>query len=244
MLRHRPAPVKDEPLRVDEVYPLARLVFRQALQPEEALQLHPNADPSGARAQEQYPVVRKGTAGRRARELRSVDEPAQHDRARALDIVVEQRVLLAEALQVPKRLVRREVLELNQALRERRGHLAHELVHELVHDGHRHALLAEAEVERIVEVALRVGAEVEADGQGGLGADARAGDVERELADRDGHAVHAEVAQAEDARAVGHDGDARLVLARPVAQDLPDLALVFDGDELRHEGLSEAKHNR
>ncbi len=242
MLRHRPAPVKDEPLRVDEVYPLARLLVRQALQPEEALQLRRDAHARRARAQEQYPMVPERPARRRARELRRVDEPAQHDRARALDVVVEQRVRAAEAREVRERLVRREVLELHEQLRERRRHLAHELVHELVHDRHRHALLAQPEVERVLEVPLRVRAEVEADRERGLGADARARDVERELADGDGHAVHSAVAQAEDARAVGDDGDAGLVLARPVAQDLADLALVLDGDELRRGRQLEIEH--
>lgn len=93
-----------------------------------------------------------------------VDEPAQHDCSRALDVVVEEQVPLAEAFQVPERLIRREVLELNQLLQECDDHLLHELVHKRVHNVHRHALLAQAEVERVVELALGVRAEVDADG--------------------------------------------------------------------------------
>ena len=48
---------------------------------------------------------------------------------------------------------------------------------------------------------------------------ARARGVERELADRDAHAVGAEIAQAEDALAVGHDDGAHVGVG-PVAQDV------------------------
>ncbi len=48
--------------------------------------------------------------------------------------------------------------------------------------------------------------------------DARAGRVQRELADRDAHAVGAQVAQAEDALAIRDDDDPG-VLMRPVLQN-------------------------
>ena len=63
-----------------------------------------------------------------------------------------------------------------------------------------------------------------------MGLDPRQGGVEGELADGDAHAVDAEVAEAEDALAVGDDNGAHVVLG-PVLQDLVDVALVVDGDE-------------
>ena len=66
--------------------------------------------------------------------------------------------------------------------------------------------LRQADVERVVEQLLVLGADVERDRQARLRVDAGAGRVERQLADRDAHAIRAEVAQAEDALAVGdHD---------------------------------------
>ena len=58
---------------------------------------------------------------------------------------------------------------------------------------------------------------------------AGAGRVERELADGDAHAVRAEVAEPEDALAVGDDDDARAV--RPVPQHLGDAPAVVGADE-------------
>ena len=51
--------------------------------------------------------------------------------------------------------------------------------------------------------------------------------VEAELADGDAHAVDAEVAEPEDTRAVGDDGDFDIV--RPVLDDLVEVAAVFEG---------------
>ena len=57
--------------------------------------------------------------------------------------------------------------------------------------------------------------------------DAGARDVERELADRDPHAVGAEVAEAEDAAAVGEDRDIDVGDGERV-EDVLDMALVLD----------------
>ena len=59
--------------------------------------------------------------------------------------------------------------------------------------------------------------------------DAGAGGIERKLADRDAHAVGAEIAEAEDALAVGDHDELRRM--RPVAQQLGDAAAVVGADE-------------
>ena len=76
---------------------------------------------------------------------------------------------------------------------------------------------------------LPVGADVEGDGQGPGRIDARRGGVQGELADGDGHAARALVAEAQDALVVGdHDQADRLVGRR--AQDLVDAADVVGRD--------------
>ena len=58
---------------------------------------------------------------------------------------------------------------------------------------------------------------------------AGAGGIERELADRNAHAVGAEIAEAQDALAIGHDD--QLGTIRPVGQDLGDSAAVVGRNE-------------
>jgi hypothetical protein len=60
-----------------------------------------------------------------------------------------------------------------------------------------------ADVERIVQERLVVGPHVEADGDHAIGIDAGGGGVDRELADRDGEAVDAPVADPQDRLGVG-----------------------------------------
>ena len=57
----------------------------------------------------------------------------------------------------------------------------------------------------------------------------RAGGVQGELADRDAHAVRAEIAEAEDALAVGDDDDADVAMG-PILQDLPDSPAILEGN--------------
>ena len=79
-------------------------------------------------------------------------------------------------------------------------------------------------VEGVVPQSLVGGAQVDGQGQGVLGPDAGAGRVEGEFADRNAHAVDAQVSETEDARAVGDDGD--LDLVGPVVEDVGDVAAI------------------
>ena len=88
-------------------------------------------------------------------------------------------------------------------------------------------MLAQAHVKGIGQVGLVVGAGIEIDGQQALGRHTGRGGVELQLADRDAHAVGAEIAEAEDAAAVGHADEAHILLG-PVAQYLLHLALLGD----------------
>src|SRR5262249_27999340 len=82
-----------------------------------------------------------------------------------------------------------------------------------------------------------VGADVQRDGQGELGRHAGAGGVQGQLPDGDAHAVDPQVAQPEDALAVG-DHDEADVLLRPVPQDLPQPPTPLDG-EVKAAGAAE-----
>ncbi len=123
-----------------------------------------------------------------------------------------------------------EILELQQGLREGALHALDEDIEEIVVILAGHALVAPADIHRILEALLVVGADVEQDRQRCLGADAAAGGVERQLADRDPHAAGALVAEAEDPLAVGHHD--RLDLGeRRVAQDRVDAVAFRIGNE-------------
>src|SRR5262249_19264735 len=91
-----------------------------------------------------------------------------------------------------------------------------------------HAVLAQALIERVIEQDLIIRADVENDRQTILRRHAGAGGIERELADRDAHPASAEVAEAEDALAVGDDDEAH-VLFRPIGEQLLQPTARADG---------------
>ena len=86
------------------------------------------------------------------------------------------------------------------------AHRADEHVDQFVVFGAAHAFVLPADIKRIGEVLLVVGAGVENDRQRGRRMQPGAGGVERQLADRNAHAAGALVTEAEDALAVAdHD---------------------------------------
>ena len=163
--------------------------------------------------------------------MRSADNrPGQHDRRGALDVVVEGADAVAVALQQAERIGVGEILELDQRAGEHLLHRRDEFLDQRVVARAAQALLPQPDVERVVAQGLVVGADVEHHRQAAPRMHAGAPGIERELADRDAHAVRAQVAQAEDALAVGDHDDADVAL-RPVAQHLRDLAAVVGADE-------------
>ena len=154
-----------------------------------------------ARAEEQHPLVGELAAG----DAQRGENAGERHRRGALDVVVEDAGVVAIFVQQAEGRVIGEILELDQHAGKSRARRGHELVDELVIGRAGQALLAKADVIGVVEKLLVVGADVEHDRQAKLGMNAGAGGIERELADRDAHAVGAEVAEPEDALAVGHD---------------------------------------
>src|SRR5690625_3283550 len=130
----------------------------------------------------------------------------EHHRAGTLDIVVEGGQLIAVGLHDVESLLLAEVLPLQHDSREVPLDGAHELPDELLILAARKPVVANTEVERVIEKILTVGANVELDWQGRRGIDARARRIEGELADADGHAAVALVAYTENPLGVGcHD---------------------------------------
>jgi hypothetical protein len=130
----------------------------------------------------------------------------------------------------PERVLIGEILELDDHVREDLASRRHEFLDQVVVGGAVQPRLLQAEVQRVAAQLGVVGPDIEQDRQAQVGMHARACRIDRELADRDAHAVRAEIAQAENALAVGHhdDGD---VAPGPVGEDLPDAAAIARADE-------------
>ena len=159
--------------------------------------------------------------------LSALISPASSYPGRALDVVVVAGHLVAVAGQQGNGIDPGPVLEVDATVREDLLHRLHELVHEGVQLFGRGALLPQADVERIAEIGFVVGAGIQVHRQQARRRHARRRRVELQLADRNAHAVGAQVAQAEDAAGVGH-ADEPHVFDRPVAQHFPDVPLAGD----------------
>ena len=139
-------------------------------------------------------------------------------RAGALDVVVEAAQPFAVACQQCKGVGIGEVLELQQHAGKHLFDGTDELFDELVIGRAGKPRHASANVEAIATNHRSVSADVERHRQATRRRDPGARGVEGELADRNAHAVGAEIAEAEDAPAVGGD-DHRDVALWPTAQD-------------------------
>ena len=164
------------------------------------------------------------------RDSRRGVHPGKRHRRRTLDVVVETEDAIPVLAQQRVGVRGEEVLELDQGARIPLLDGVHELVDEIEVGLPLEAPLGVAEIERVAQQLLVVGADVERHGQALAGRDARAGGVERQLPDRNPHAVRAEIAQPQDALAVGDDDHADVLLG-PVAEDALDVAPIFGRDE-------------
>ena len=89
--------------------------------------------------------------------------------------------------------------------------------------------LRQANVKRIVQQFFVFRADVQGDGQRSGGIDARAGGVERQLAYGNAHPVDAQIAQTQNALAVG-DHNHFYVIMGPVGNNFGDAPFVLSGD--------------
>jgi len=124
----------------------------------------------------------------------------------------------------------REVLELHDDARKHLLRGLDEFLDDLVERIAGQAPLAQSDVQRVLQQGFIVRADVQHHRQALARVQAGAGRVQRQLADRDAHAVRAEVAEPENAFAVGDDDHRRLAV-RPVAHHVRDAATVGCGNE-------------
>ncbi len=157
------------------------------------------------------------------------EKTGERGAGRSLDVVVVAADPVAIAVEQTDGIDTRPILEVDAAGRKHLLHRTDELVDEAVALGDGDARAAQTQIERVVEQALVVGAEIEHHRQQALRRHGGARRVELQLADRDAHAVGAEIAEAQDALAAGHADEANVLLG-PVAQDLLHASLVVDGD--------------
>jgi len=162
------------------------------------------------------------------RDAQRSEDAGQCDPGRSLDVIVERANLVAIPVENGNRVDAGKIFPLDAAFRLERLHCADKFRDK----GHvslaTHAVLPQAEVQRIIEQRLIVRADVENDRQAVLRGHAGASGIERQLAERYAHAPGSEIPQSQDALAVGDDDEAH-VLLRPVAEDLAQPAASADG---------------
>ncbi len=185
-----------------------RVEHRETQQP-------PDADPRRPGPDEHDPGIGEAPTGGAQTGQHARDD----DRGRALDVVVERGQPVLVSIQQAERVLLLEVLELDEAPGQTSSTRRDERFHDRVVRRAPQPRPAIAEVERIGEERRVVRSDIERDGEGQRGMDPAARRVQRELADRDGHAARALVAEAQDALVVGHDDEPH-VLVRTLAEDL------------------------
>lgn len=172
-----------------------------------------------ARAHEQQPLVGRRALG----EAQRRDHARERHRGGVLDVVVVAADAVAVLGRQAERVVAGEVLELDHGAGEHLGRGADELVDGFVVGCACQAGLRQAPVQRIIAQRLVAGADAQHHRQALRGLLAGARGTQRELGDRDGHAAGTQVAQAEEALAVGDEGHRHLAVGRlaPHACSMP-----------------------
>jgi hypothetical protein len=215
----------DQALGVDQGDRLVHHVVRHAGVTHRDPQQAPDADPGGTRPDQHDPLIGERPAGDA--------QPGQHARddhgGRALDVVIEARNAVAVSIQETEGVVLLEVLELDETAGPHLGHPGHERLDQRVVGGSAQPRRPVAQVQGIREQRRVVRPDIERHGEGQRRMDPAGGRVQRELADRDGHAAGALVTETQDPLVVGHD-DQPDVVERALAQDVGDPVDVGWGD--------------
>ena len=207
-------------LAIDHEEALGGFRFREAVPHHAAADLHGDAAACGSGAQKGDAHVGDLRAGR----LGSGQQGAVGNRRRALNVVVEGQQAVAVTLQDRRGVLLRKVLPLQENLGIARLDALDEQVDEVVVLLAADPFVAPADVERIVQTLLVVGADVQHDRQRGRRIDAAAGRIERKFADRDAQPAGALVAQAQDPFAIGDDDGLDVVEWRVLHDFVHDVA--------------------
>ncbi len=208
--------------RIDQPAALTRFGFAQPLADHRRNDEVADAGRRLARAEEQQALrfeLRAGHAQRRVK-------PCQRDARRSLNVVVEAAHAVAILVQQAKSVEVREVLELDDRAWKDFVGRRHELLDERVILGAAQSRPLEPDIEGILQESGVVGADVEHHRKRGGRMNSRARGVQRELADRDAHAVGTQIAEPQDAFAVGDHDDLHVARA-PIAQQGRDPAAIL-----------------
>lgn len=106
------------------------------------------------------------------------------------------------------------------------GQSSHQLIQEFTLLLGSHLVAAAAHVQRVFPESLVAGAQIESQGQGGLGANTRAGSVQSQLTNGNTHAVDAKVTQTENPGTIGDTCDFHVRLG-PVGNDSGQVAAIL-----------------
>ncbi len=208
----------DQAAGIVDPEPSRGLALRDAIRDQHVGELGRDAERRGARAEQHDPLFREPAA-----DLAHRPEQRRHGHGGgALDVVVEGAEPVAVEVEQVRRVVAREVLPLQQHVRQLLHQRLHEALDEIQVRLPAHAAAAPSQVVRIRQALLVVGADVEQQRKRAGGVDASAQRIEGELADRNAHAAAALVAEAEDALAVRHHDHVH-VAVRAVVEDALDL---------------------
>src|SRR5205814_9983091 len=197
----------EEPIDVEERVALPRLGDVEALPRHREADQFGDAGAGRAAAEKQEPLIGQLCSG----DARGGEDTGERDPRRALDVIIVGADLVAVARQYRHGVEVRKILPLDAAFRVERLHRRDELVDKFGVFGAAHPVLAKTEIERVLEQHGVVCADIEHDRQAILRRHAGAGGVERQLPDRDAHAAGAEIAEAEDALAIGDDDKAHIL---------------------------------
>ena len=214
-----------QPLGVEVPAAATRLLHTEPLLHQGGDEQFAGAHAGLAGAEEEEALVAQGAAG----DAQGRQDAGDGHRGGALDVVVEAADLVAVLLQQVEGVAVGKVLELDEGAGVHLLYGEHELLEQVVVHLAAQPRVAQTGVERVVEQTGVVRAQVQSHRQAEVRVDAGTGGVQGELAHRDAHAVGAQVAQTEDAFAVGDDDDAD-VGERPVAEQFRHPAAVVGGD--------------
>ena len=197
----------EEAVLVDRVEAPAGFFLGQALGDHGVENERGNADAGRACAEQHDALFLQGNACHLDRR----EKRAGGDGRGALDVVVEGAEPVAIGGEQAAGVLAGEILPLQEDVRPALFDRANEIIDESVVILAAHALVPPAEVERVVQAVDIVGTDVEQDRQRVHRVDAGAGDIERQLADRDAHAAGALIAETQNALAVADHDDAHVV---------------------------------
>ena len=216
----------DEAVHVDEPETAARLRKGEPLAHQRRGQEVGDSRRRGACAEKHDPQIAK----RASRDAGGRIHSRERHRRGSLNVVVEAEHAIAIRVEERVGVRRQEVLELDQGVRVPLLHGANEFVHQGVVRRPGQALARIPDVELVIPQGRVVGADVELHRQAVPRRNAGTRRIERQLADGNAHAVRAEIAEPQDALAIGDD-DHPDVLLRPVGENLRDASAIVWRDE-------------